>query len=368
MLSEIHKPQKTLKNGAFTAVGLVSVLYILTNVAYFAAASKEQLINAGSEVAANFFRTVFGGKVAAVRVLPGLVALSSLGNIVVVTFVASRVKAEIAKEGVIPFSRFFAANMPTVFTLLAGRRQSRGSAAAPPGHEHPLVPQNEQAPAGALLLHWVFSVAIVASPPVGDAYALFVDLYSYCIIVWIPFFLAAGLLYLRFKPNSTWVAKASFRPWGGPTMAIICLLFNAFLIAAPWTAVKVKKQDQLSLKSIDGFVIPTVGTALFVAGALYWVLFRYVWPKLYKRELQQTRIPILLDGVQVHEIVLCTWVPPPLLSPPFRNHGVNLWYNIGRARGTTTKRRICRELMVSGYLLVFFFKVANLHWVPVNKY
>lgn len=328
MLSEVHKPQKTLRKGAFMAVGLVSLLYILTNAAFFAAVPKDHMVRSGQRVAVHFFKTVFGGHVAADRVLPGLVALSSLGNIVVVTFVASRVKAEIAKEGVIPFSRFFAANTPTVFTRLFGRRQSRA-----PAGDHPLLPQNEEAPAGALMLHWVFSMVIVVSPPPGDAYEFFVNLYSYCIGVCIPFFLAAGLLYLRFKPGSTWVAEASFHPWGGPTITIVYLLFNGFVIAAPWTGATAKGQD-LSMKSIGNFVFPTVGTALFVAGALYWVLFRYAWPKLYKRELHQTRIPILLDGVQVHEIVICSWVPSPPFPLPFLLWDHGLICDVGRARGT----------------------------------
>ncbi|KAF8243120.1 amino acid transporter [Wilcoxina mikolae CBS 423.85] len=311
VLSEVHKPQKTLKKGAFTAVGLVSLLYILTNAAYFAAVPKDDLVNAGAQVAVKFFRTVFGGHVAAERVLPGLIALSSLGNIVVVTFVASRVKAEIAKEGVIPFSRFFAANTPTLLTRFFRRKAAR---MGDDDQQHSHL-QAEQAPAGALLLHWIFSMIIIVSPPMGDTYDFFVNLYSYTINCWIGFFLAAGLLYLRFKPHSTWVGESSFKPWGGPTMTIIYLIFNAFLIAAPWTGADIEKKNRLSISSIPPYVFPTVGTGLFVVGALYWVLFRYVWPKVYKRELHQTRIPILLDGVQVHEIVICSWVVPGMSEP-----------------------------------------------------
>jgi hypothetical protein len=62
------------------------------------------------------------------------------------------------------------------------------------------------------------------------------------------------------------------------------------------------------MESIPPFIFPIIGTSLFLVGGLYWVGFRFAWPKIYKRELQQTRIPILLDGVQVHEIVICSWV------------------------------------------------------------
>lgn len=89
-------------------------------------------------------------------------------------------------------------------------------------------------------------------------------------------------------------------------MAIIFLVFNLFLIVAPF--IKPQKES-FSTLTIKWFVFPTVGTGLFFAGGLYWFLLRFVWAKLiYKRELQQTRIPILLDGVQVHEIVIFSWV------------------------------------------------------------
>jgi len=260
-------------------------------------------------VATTFFRKIFGGNKAVGRVLPGLVALSSLGNIIVVTFVASRVKAEIAKGGVIPFSKFFAANTPTLLTLMFRPK----SGVVTDDHHH-MRPPVESTPTGALLLHWVFSIIVISAPPKGDTYTFFVNLYSYTIDSWIGAILAAGLLWLRWKPLSTWVAESSFKPWGGPAMTIVYLIFNVFLIVTPFIP-PAHDRSRLSMESIAPFVFPTIGTGLFLIGGLYWVGFRFLWPKLYKRELQQTRIPILLDGVQVHEIVICSWVRiPSLLS------------------------------------------------------
>lgn len=173
--------------------------------------------------------------------------------------------------------------------------------------------QVESTPAGALLLHWVFSIIIIIAPPIGDTYTFFVNLYSYTINTWIGAFIAVGLLWLRWKPRSTWVAESSFKPWGGPAMAIIYLIFNVFLIVAPFIP-PAPNRSRLSMESIEPFIFPTIGTGLFFVGGLYWVGFRFVWPKIYKRKLQQTRIPILLDGVQVHEIVICSWVWLPPLS------------------------------------------------------
>jgi amino acid transporter len=171
VLSEVHKPQKTLKKGSFIAVSLVSALYILTTIAYFGAVTIDEIKEATDTtfVAMTFFGKIFGGNVAANRVLPGLVALSSLGNIIVVTFVASRVKAEIAKEGILPYSKFFAANTPTLFTWIF-----RPRSAALDDYQDRTEANTEQTPTGALLLHWIFSMIIVLAPPMGDAYSFFV--------------------------------------------------------------------------------------------------------------------------------------------------------------------------------------------------
>ena len=61
------------------ALGIVTVLYLLANLAYFAGASKEEIVNSGRLVAAVLFRNVYGPR--AERVLSGFVAMSALGNV-----------------------------------------------------------------------------------------------------------------------------------------------------------------------------------------------------------------------------------------------------------------------------------------------
>lgn len=104
VLGEVKNPRKTMLIAAPLAIGGTTVLYVLANVAYFAAISKEEL--AGSEVivAGVFFRNVFGDSAGA-RALPAFVALSNLGNVLAVSFAHSRLNQEFAKEGLLPFSR-----------------------------------------------------------------------------------------------------------------------------------------------------------------------------------------------------------------------------------------------------------------------
>ena len=94
-----------------------------------------------------FFREVFGNDLAP-RVVSGIIAFSIFGNIVVMTFTASRgmlqpslyqghssmsanppalhtVKQEIAKEGVLPFSLFFASSSTVSHQLPKKDREPR---------------------------------------------------------------------------------------------------------------------------------------------------------------------------------------------------------------------------------------------------
>lgn len=111
VVGELRDPRRTLALAAPLAVGGVTVLYVLANVAYFAAIPKEALAKAEVIVAGLFFRNVFGESVAA-RTLPAFVALSNLGNVLAVSFAHARVNQELAKEGLLPLSRFWASNRP----------------------------------------------------------------------------------------------------------------------------------------------------------------------------------------------------------------------------------------------------------------
>lgn len=111
VVSELRDPHRTLSIAAPLAVGGVTILYILANVAYFAAIPKSELAKSEVLVAGLFFRNMFGESAAA-KSLPAFVALSNLGNVLAVSFAHARVNQELAKEGMLPFSRFWASNKP----------------------------------------------------------------------------------------------------------------------------------------------------------------------------------------------------------------------------------------------------------------
>lgn len=137
-LSETRNPARTLKIAAPLAIGVISVLYMFVNIAYFAAVPKADIIEARELVAAALFRNVFGGT--AERALSVFVALSAFGNILSVIFSQGRIVQELGREGILPFSRFWASNRPF------------------------------NAPAAGLFEHWLVSVIVMLAPPPGDAY------------------------------------------------------------------------------------------------------------------------------------------------------------------------------------------------------
>lgn len=146
VLGELQHPRRTLAIAAPLAVGGVTILYVLVNVAYFAAIPMDDLAKSEVLVAGLFFRNVFGASAAA-RSLPAFVALSNMGNVLAVSFAHARVNQELAKEGLLPFSPFWASNRPF------------------------------NAPTASLFLHWLVTVIILVAPPAGPAYNFIVNLY-----------------------------------------------------------------------------------------------------------------------------------------------------------------------------------------------
>lgn len=238
VLGEVKHPKRTLSVAAPLAIGGVMTLYVLANVAYFAAIPKEDLANSGVIVAGLFFRNVFGDSAGA-RALPAFVAISNMGNVLAVSFAHARVNQELAKEGILPFSRFFASNKPF------------------------------NAPAASLFLHWIVTVIVLVAPPAGEAYEFIVDLYTYP-GAWINTFVAAGLMYLHFnRKKEQW--DSPWHSWF--PVNLVYMLSNIFLAVVPF----IPPNEEST--SYPYYVFPVVGVGVLLLGALYWA----VWTKLLPR-------------------------------------------------------------------------------------
>ena len=226
------------------------------------------------------------------------------------------VKQEIAKEGVLPFSLFFANSTTTPWA----RFRQRFWPSEKKKKKQPRY-QPEQSPAAALFLHWMFSMVMIAStssttPDV--AYTVLVWLYTYTVDVLIGFFVASGLLYLRyFGERKEWTANSGFKPWGGPTAAIIYTAVCAYLLAAAFVPPTSGSPFAKSTTGIEWYTVPTVGLGSLVLVFVYYLIFKHVYPPLLrgKKVLVVEREAVIVhehgEYVQALEIVDASWEARP---------------------------------------------------------
>ncbi|KAJ5086467.1 amino acid transporter [Penicillium alfredii] len=107
VLDEIKQPRSTLKQAGVLGVGCVGILYFFTNIAYFVVASPEEISRSGVQLVALTFGKTFGS--GAVRLAAALIALSTCGCLMAVSFTASRLVQILVKEGILPLSSSFGA-------------------------------------------------------------------------------------------------------------------------------------------------------------------------------------------------------------------------------------------------------------------
>lgn len=202
------------------------------------------------------------------RALPVFIGLSALGNVFAQSFAMPRVKQEVAKEGVLPFSRFWASDWPF------------------------------NAPSGAIFLHWLVTVALILGSQVGSDTASNVSkistVYTFVTNVfiytgnWIKgkcfgdpkcrsanifvVFLAIGLLYLNFTPSERWAEqRTTFH--SSPILTIFWIISLLFTLGASFI-------PNTLLPAIPWYVVPALGTSMLGIGTVYWLVWAKVLPMM----------------------------------------------------------------------------------------
>lgn len=359
VLGEIRTPRRTFPRALTFAVALVGVLYMVVNLSYMAVVPAED--QAGNDVALLFFKKVFSRSAddrLPARIFNSFLALSSFGNIIVTTYTAARMKQEIAKQGFIPYSRFFAQNTDVSIGRLVLHLRKKGwkvpFLASPEEHQEPT-------PVGAMVLHLGACLVLIWSTfrvrPI-DAYGLLTNLTAYLITAVFGILLALGILILRIRgPPATEAAKTekyrAARPgtaaWDQPIRrtwrdmtgnsvytwlsiptATIYLLALAFPVIASWFPITA----DYGRTAVAWFVVPTICWAIVGLASIWWLGFlavgRYrqrhhhktlvheVWPEFdwaeparaaRGRDEESRSEKRQRDGgkVLVHETVLFTW-------------------------------------------------------------
>ncbi|KAH8115358.1 high affinity methionine permease [Phellopilus nigrolimitatus] len=260
VLNEVKNPVRTLKIAGPLGLGICAVLYMLANIAYFAAGTKEEIMKGGVTVASLFFKNVFGSE--AQRALTVFVALSALGNVMTITFAQARVNQELAKEGIpLPFgNKFWASNWPTGKSPLPG-----------------------------LIVHLIPSIIVIIAPPPSVAYPFILDLEGYPSQI-INLLIVLGLFWLRYrKPN----AVRPFKVWW--PVAGFFLVAAVFLIVDPFVRPTNGVGDTPPLPY---YLYCLVGIGVLLAGIAYWAVWRIVLPRVFGYELVPTK-ETLGDGTVV---------------------------------------------------------------------
>lgn len=224
------------------------------------------------------------------RMFAAFVAVSCLGNIIVMTYTAARVKQEIAKTGILPYSKFFADNRDfSVGRILKWIRDDKQKFASllRDGFLSP-EQHSEETPIGAFLLHIGSCIILLFATAgmTGDgAYGLLTKLYAYVINAFNGTLLSLGILLLRFRgpPATADVAKlkwsdmtgTTFRPLLSVTCAVIYLVGSLWPVVASWvpqSSVPSGGQTQ-RYTSFQWWLMPTISLIVITVSLLWFLGF-----------------------------------------------------------------------------------------------
>ena len=324
-LGEFSRPRKILPTYTLFAMGCVMIIYTLVNVSYYCVIPKHAY-REDTLVATIFFHYLLDSadnSQTARRVMAGLVAFSCFGNVIIITFTAARVKQEIAKQGILPWSLFFATGYTTPWAWLKSRiTSSPGSLSTAAVEGIDLEDYKEKTPMAAFGLHClsaVFLILVTIGLKPETQFNVLSSIYSYVLVNILGVFVSGGLLYLKLdsyfrgENGRNWTAKASstgFIPWVSPFHAIIYFAINVFMIFACF--VKPVKNSASSL-GYAWFVLPTIGLSCLLLGVGWWLgLIGIQWHR--RRKLVVTRTPYIEkvgegEYVQKAELVEHDWIP-----------------------------------------------------------
>jgi amino acid transporter len=262
VVAEIKKPFKTLRVAAPVSVFIVSVLYILANVAYFAAVPAEEIKTSKELTAALFFEHVFGE---AGRSLPALVAVSAAGNIMAVIIGATRQVRECGRQGLVPWPHIWASTRP---------------------FGTPLAP---------ILLKWALTCIVIAALPFGDAFNFLVDLRSYPDSVFL-FLMIVGIYLIRYRRKKQGLPQAEYQAWH--VALIFSIAVCLFLLIMPWYP-----PDDGGDVSFWYATYCVVGIGLLVGCAIYYFLWVKVLPRVGNYAIRTETLVLERDGAVTHRLI-----------------------------------------------------------------
>ncbi|KAK5715755.1 hypothetical protein LTR17_016665 [Elasticomyces elasticus] len=272
VLAETKSPRKIFPRYTVLALAIATILFILVNISYLLVVDKDVVMGNGVEQPPNialatlFFDRLFeDDRRNAGRAMAALTAVSIFGNLWVMTFTAARVKQEIAKEGILPYSLQIATSYTTPYGLW--QKWTR---------KHEVVgEQFEQAPTAAFALHWFTSVLLIAvTAAIFDprkTYSALVSLYSYTIILVLGCWVSCGLLMVKYI-QSPWHfrQRRRYRPWLSPVHAIIYAVATAWLLVTAFIPPQRGSPYHQDFTGLPWYIVPSIGITAPLWGLLWY--------------------------------------------------------------------------------------------------
>lgn len=266
VLAEIKgsNPARKVRNSSIISLSLMSILFLLVNMAYVAVIPREEIRNSGQLVAALFFHRLFG-PVIGVKVLTLLVACGCFGNIIAVTVGQSRIIREVARQGLLPYPSFFSSTRPF------------------------------GTPLGPVLFKGFLTYLVILAVPAKDAFNFVLDLASYPRLVF-QCALSAGLWILRKRRALAGMAKSTLQ---APNSLVIGYLMSGiFLLVMPWVPPEPGHADV----SFWYATYCVTGLCLLLCCGLYYYFWIILLPRLGGYEVVE-EIEELADGARNTRLV-----------------------------------------------------------------
>ncbi len=188
---EVKDPQRNLPLALIGGIGVIAILYVLVNAAYFYVLTPTELANipASSAVATEVATRVLGG--GAATVMAGVLAMSIFGALQIASLVCARIPYAMARDGV-----FFA-----------------GLARLSPRTHVPIRALAAQAA-------WAIVLVLSGSFDTLTDYAIF------SVLIFVALVTASVFVFRRRMPD----AERAYRTWGYPVVPVLFLLVAAFLV------------------------------------------------------------------------------------------------------------------------------------------
>ncbi|KAI2631347.1 amino acid transporter [Hypomontagnella submonticulosa] len=267
VVNEIKNPIQTLKRNGALSILVVGLLYMLCNIAYFSAVSREEFAKSKEIAASVFFVSVFG-KGRAEQALNVLVLLSAFANLLAVLIGQSRQVREVGRQGVLPFTNFWVSTKPF------------------------------GTPVGPYLLKWFMTTIMIIAPPAGDAFQFVVSLGVYPEGIF-HLALAIGVYFIRYRYKRLRRGAPDFRVWD--VVLIFYILLQVYIIATPW--IPPKDGPYSGEVSFWYATYCVVGIAIIVLCGIYYIFWMYLLPRLGGYKVRPEILSVEDNGANTHRLV-----------------------------------------------------------------